>query len=275
MTTQNRQVSITFDLLEQILAAGLSITTMRLLIGMIYMQDRADLWRSDDLYLQHPEQAKTWAFCAELRSLVGPVGANNARSVKTLIAETAGRGLFEEITLSDLNRQIHWQFCGSVHAMMSTRWLGANFALLDVENVRACRTPMSLELYCRLRNLRKHPIPEFELPLTERWSVHRPKLMPALKQVVAMENTTAFVGLELVRQGVEYQRLRLRFRHKGTTWFPEKIRFWSLGARVFRVSPDEIVEIDGKDFRCYAIPGENPTKVEANLRKNLAGAGRS
>lgn len=275
MTTQNTHVSITFELLEQILAAGLSITTTRLLIGMIYMQDRADLWRSDDLHIRNPEEARTWAFGAELRALVGPAGSNNARSLKRLIAEVAGRGLFDEIALTDRNSRIRWQFDRRVHEMMVARWLGVNFALLDIENVRACGTTTSLDLYCRLRNLRKHPIPEFELPLEARWCDHRLKFLRALQHVVTMENTTAFVALEWVRRGEGCQRLLVRLRHKGTTWYPDKIRYWSLNARVFRVSPTEIAEIDGGDLRCYAIPGEDPALVEENLRKNLVASGQS
>lgn len=269
MSTQNTKISITFEFLAQILAAGLSTTTTRLLIGMIYMQDRADLWRSDDLYVHNPEMARSWAFGAELRALVGPAGSNNARPLKKLVAEVAERGLFDEITLSDKNSRIHWQFSNTVHEMMAVRWGGPDFALLDIENVRACGSMTPLDLYCRVRNLRNHPIPEFELPLEGRWCDRRSKFMRGLQQVVTMENTTAFVGLEWVRTGQGCQRLLVRLRHKGTTWYPAKIRFWSLNARVFRVSPSEITEIDGQDLRCYAIPGENPAQVEANLKKNL------
>ena len=58
MDNQNTQVSVSFELLEHVLAAKLSITTKRLLIGMTYMQDREELWRSDDRYIQNLEQAK-------------------------------------------------------------------------------------------------------------------------------------------------------------------------------------------------------------------------
>lgn len=275
MSTQNTYVSITFNLLEQILAAHLSITTTRLLIAMIYMQDRADLWRSDDLYIRNPEEAATWAFGAELRALVGPVRSNNARSLEKLIDEVAGRGLFDEITLTDRNSRLSWRFSKTVHEIMALRWSGENFALLDIDNVRACRSATTLDLYCRVRNLRKSCIPELELPLEARWCDHRAKFLFALQQVVSMENTTAFVGLEWVRRGVASQRLLVRLRHKGTTWYPAKIRYWAVNARVFRVSPTEIIEIDGEKFEHYAIAGEEPTLVEANLRKNLVASGES
>ncbi|MCA1334947.1 hypothetical protein [Pseudooceanicola marinus] len=275
MTTQNTHISITFNLLEQILAAKLSITTTRLLIAMIYMQDRADLWRSDDLYIQNPEEAATWAFGTELRALVGPAGSNNARSLKKLVDEVAGRGLFDEITLTDRNSRLSWRFSKTVHEMMALRWSGENFALLDIEKVRACRSPTTLDLYCRVRNLRKSRIPEFEMPLEGRWCDHRVNFLCAMQQVVTLENTTAFVGLELVRRGEGSQRLLVRLRHEGTTWYPAKIRFWAFNARVFRVSPTEIIEIDGENFENYAITGEDPALVEANLRKNLVASGGS
>lgn len=275
MSTQNTQVSITSELLEHILAPGISITTARLLIGMIYMQDRADLWRSDDRFVEVPKAARTWAFGAELRALVGPVGANNARSLRKLIAEVTGRGLFDDIRLTDRNSRLRWQFGKSIHEMMASRWFIADFALLDVKNVRACSSMSTLDLYCRVRNLRNHPIPEFELPLEGRWCDHRLKFLQALQQVVTMENMTAFVGLEWVRRGESCRRLLVRLRHKGTTWYPDKIRYWSINARVFRVSPSEITEIDGRDLRHYAISDESPEQVEANLRKNLAASSQS
>lgn len=273
MNTQNTYVSITFNLLEQILAAKLSITTTRLLIAMIYMQDRADLWRSDDLYIQNPDEAATWAFSTELRALVGPAGSNNARSLKKLVDEVAGRGLFDEINLTDRNGRLSWQFSKAVHEIMALRWSGENFALLNIENVRACRSTTTLDLYCRVRNLRKSCIPEFKLPLKGRWCDRRAKFLGALQQVVTMENTTAFVGLEWVRCGAASHRLLVRRRHEGTTWYPAKIQFWAFNARVFRVSPTEIIEIDGGNFEHYAIAGEDPALVEAALRKNLVASG--
>jgi len=59
MATNNTYVSISFELLENILSAGFSITTARLLIGMIYAQDRADLWRSDDRDIYQKYQTPT------------------------------------------------------------------------------------------------------------------------------------------------------------------------------------------------------------------------
>ena len=97
MTTNNTNVSISFELLENILTAGFSITTTRLLIGIIYVQDRADLWRSDDLYMAQPEEAETWEFGSELRKLVGPTKANSAAPLIKLIAEVQGSGLFDRI----------------------------------------------------------------------------------------------------------------------------------------------------------------------------------
>ncbi|QPZ91573.1 hypothetical protein [Thioclava electrotropha] len=270
MSDQNKQISVTFELLEQILAAGLSTTTTRLLISMIYMQDRENLWRSDEYFIHKPQDAKMWAFGAELRALVGPTGSNNAKSLKKLIEEVDGRGLFDAVSLTDRNTQIHWQFSRDVHEMMACRWLGPDFALLDLDKVRACGSIITLDLYCRVRNLRKKRVPEFELPLEVRWRDYRQKFLGSLQQVVTMENTIAFVGLEWVRRAEGRQRLLVRLRHKGTTWYPDKIRYWSMNARVFRVSSNEIAEIDGRNLRQYALPGESPGQVEANLRKNLA-----
>jgi hypothetical protein len=211
-----------------------------------------------------------WAFGAELRALVGPAGSGNARCLKILIAEVADRGLFDELALTEGNSRIHWQFSKCVHEMMASRWLGADFALLDLEKVRACSSLTTFDLYCRVRNLRNHPIPEFELPLESRWCDFRKKFLKNLRQVVIAEDTMAFVGLEWVRRGEGSQRLRVRLRHKGTTWYPDKLRYWARNARVFRVSPYEITEIDGQDLTNYAMSGENSEQVEANLRKNLA-----
>ena len=270
MDTQNTQISITFELLERILAAGLSIATTRILICMIYVQDREALWSTDDRFMQNPEEAKMWAFGTELRSLVGPTGSNNARSLKNLVSEVGNRGLFDELFLTDRNSRIHWQFNRSVHELMALRWLGQNFALLDLEKVRACGSMTTLDLYCRVRNLRNHPIPEFEMPLEARWCDHRKKFLLGLQKIVAMENTTAFVGLEWIRRGNNRRRILVRLRNETTTWYPNKLRYWSFNARVFRVSDSEITEIDSRDLRRYVIPGEMPDQVETNLKRNLA-----
>ncbi len=275
MSTNNTYISISFELLENILAAGFSITTTRLLIGMIYTQDRSDLWRSDNLYMIHPAEAETWAFGAELRKLVGPAKANSAAPLNALIAEVEGSGLFNEILMTHGNRRIRWCFSPAVHEKMALRWLGEDFALLDIHHVAACRTLTTLDLYCRARNLRKHPIPEFTIPLERRWCDCRRDHFQALKQVAGMIGTTFFVGLEWERRGEGIQRLRIRLRHEGTTWYPDKLRYWTSNARVFRVSASDDTEINGRDFGNYAIGDEKPAQVEANLRKNLPTSRRS
>jgi hypothetical protein len=269
MTIKNTYVSISFELLKNILSAGFSITTTRLLIGMIYIQDRADLWRSDDRYMSQPAEAETWEFGAELRKLVGPTKVNSAAPLIALIADVQGSGLFDEIFMTHGNRRIRWRFSPVVHEKMALRWLGEAFALLDIHHVAACRTVSTLDLYCRSRNLRNHRIPEFIVPLERRWCDCRRDLFLALKQVAGMVGTTFFVGLEWERRGEGVQRLRIRLRHEGTTWYPDKLRYWALNARVFRVSESDEIEIDGQDLRDYAIWNEDPAQVEANLRKNL------
>lgn len=269
MSTNNTYVSISFELLENILAAGFSITTTRLLIGMIYVQDRADLWRSDDRYISSPAEAESWEFGSQLRKLVGPAKANSATPLIALIAEVEGSGLFDQIFMSHGNCRIRWRFSPVVHEKMALRWLGDAFALLDIHHVAACRTMTTLEFYCRARSLRNHPIPEFVIPLEKRWCDSRRDILKALKQVANMIGTTFFVGLEWDRRGEGTQQLRIRLRHEGTTWYPNKIRYWALNARVFRVSASTDIEIDGKDFRHYAVENEDPAEVEANLRKNL------
>ncbi|WP_150120713.1 MULTISPECIES: hypothetical protein [unclassified Sulfitobacter] len=273
MDTENKNVSITFDLLNSILEAEFSITTTRLLIGMIFLQDRHELWRTDDLYMQDTTRASMWCFGAELRHLVGPSKANKAAPLLNLIAEVSGSGLFDAIHMSNRNHRIHWCFSSAVHQLMALRW-SDDFALIDIRHAAACRSATTLNLYCRIRNLRNHRIPEFEIPLSKRWCDYRREFFQSLQQAVELAGTTAFVGLEWVRRGNGQQRLLIRLRHEGTTWFPDKLRSWSLNSRVFRVSHYEVAEIDKRDFREYAIDGENPTDVEANLRKNLPAASR-
>lgn len=269
MSTNNTKVSISFELLESILAAGFSITTTRFLIGMIYMQDRTDLWRSDDRYMTHPAEAETWEFGAVLRKLVGPRKANSAAPLIALIAEVEGSGLFDKILMTHGNCRIRWRFSPVVHEKMALRWLGEAFALIDIHQVAACRAHSTLDLYCRSRNLRKHPIPEFVRPLERRWCDCRRDLFQALRQVAEMIDTTFFIGLEWQRRGEGVQHLRIRLRHEGTTWYPDKLRYWAPNSRVFKVSASASKEIDGRDFRDYAIGHEDPAQVEKNLRKNL------
>lgn len=269
MDTNNTNVSITFGLLESILGAKFSITTTRLLIGMIYLQDRQELWRTDDRFIQDPDQARMWCFGSELRALVGPSKVNKAAPLLNLISEVEESGLFDIIQMSNRNHRLQWGFSAGVHNAMALRWSG-DFALINIEHTAACRNLTTLELYCRIRNLRNHRIPEFEMPLAKRWCDYRREFFRSLQQAVALTGTTAFVGLEWVRRGDGEQRLLIRLRHSGTTWYPDKLRKWSLNARVFRVSNGTATMIDSRNLSEYAIKGEKPYDVEANLRKNLA-----
>jgi len=276
MTPSNGKVSITFALLERIFTARYSITTTRLLIAMIHLQDMHDLWSTHDEFMRFPERAQTWASGAELRALVGPKAANKAAALTRLVSEvsdhaqTGGLDLFDKIAMIHKNRTLTWQFPPFVHELMALRWQ-KNFAILDLGHVAQCRSNRTLILYCSVQNLRKSWIPEFCGPVEGLWSDYRPGLFDSLRQVAAMVDTTFFVGLEPIRGSRSTESVRYRLRHPGTTWYPDKIRHWAHGARVFKISASDAREIEPRNLCEYAIGNEEPAQVEAILRRNLCG----
>ncbi|SMX34405.1 hypothetical protein [Actibacterium lipolyticum] len=269
MRKHNNQVSIPYNLLKAILDTELRISTTRLLIALFAWQDFNDLWSRYDTYVKNPEQARTWAPCKALRDLVGPKSANTAKSLVTMVEQVSQTWLFDDLRLSEDHKTIYWQFSSHVHNWMARRFFEESFALLDLRDVAACRSHLTLSLYCGAKNLRNHPLPEYVIPLSKPWSTHRRGLFTSLQQVSKMVDTTFFVGLEWIYRADRKQQLRIRLRHHGTTWYPDKLRQWGTDARVFKLNSEELREIRNRHFPDYAIPGEAPGSVEKNLRRNL------
>ena len=266
MTLDNGKISVSHNLLDWLFQTGASAPTIRLIIAMIHHQDQFGLW--DETYVHDAHAARTHATGSVLRDRVGPKRDNGARTLKRLVEETRETGLFDSIRLQNRNTVLCWQFAPWVQDLMHDRW-NADFALLNLDHVAQCRTARTLRLYIEARSRYNMNAPTFTGPVPGSWRRYRHPLLSSCQEVARLVDTVFFVGLVPDPNEPDQFLLVFRMRHPGTQWYPQALTKFPPGTRVFRVDRAAWREINPRDFKDYALEGENPAEVERNLMANL------
>ena len=225
MVADNGKYVLSKTLAEVVAFLPLSAPTLRVLHALLHWQHTYVEWRPE--FVNDPDAASTWCRVADLRASLD-MRSRDARTLRRAVEELSSRGIFDFILLSENNRNLRWCFSSNVHELMLERT--DRYALLDIDCIRACRTPAELMIYVLTAQVWQMRYPEFFLyseslrqdPSSDAqlidWRRERRRLCPAFIHVAGL------LGAEFVLRLLQDQRrpgigkVSVRLRHPSARW---------------------------------------------------------
>ncbi|WP_111405064.1 MULTISPECIES: hypothetical protein [Meridianimarinicoccus] len=222
-------------------ALGGELAALRVLNGLLHHEWVRSAWRMGDT----PDgYFRGYASVKALRQQVGPQGANDARDFRRAVPVLARSGIFDTLELLDRNRALRWNFeigfAFTMEAETHDRW-----ALLDVNDIRRCRTPVQLRLYCHARQVRGMGAPQFHIGFPPRdpweapgahWKRHWRPLRESIEKVSQLVDVDTVVGTLPEPDGPGVVGVHVKLSHPRTRWRGNTLEQFAPSARAYRYS---------------------------------------
>jgi len=215
------------------------VAALRVLHGLLHPEWVRSSWRMGET---QDGQFRGYASLTALRAHVGPRGANDAGIFRRAVPVLARTKIFDTLDLVDRNRALRWNFATEFAFAMEDE-THENWALLDVSEIRQCRTAEQLRVYCHARRVRAMRAPQFKIGIPERpaeesaglhWKRHWGPLRRAVEVVAGLLDVETLVASIPETDGPGVLGVHVKLRHPSTRWYPGSFEKAAPRARVFR-----------------------------------------
>lgn len=227
------QVPLRHIMLAHLEQLALSLPTLKVAIGLLYLHDDQVGWHRTT----YEDDKAGWIRTATLKSLVGYGASNDNRIIARAISELRRADLFDTISVD--GRLLTWKASRTAFALMED--VTGRYSLVDFDALRKLRNPVEFIAYSRVQMVKKMKAPMFELPVGTwdnfRWTDFRAKLFAVLEQIGRTGKMTFFVALQEGVAPGEPRRLLVRIGKEDATWYNGAFRKRPIGSLAWELDP--------------------------------------